>query len=111
MSSDEDEPVPKRGSDRIFLIRKKPWRAAGVMALLRLMDGAHCTARAGGPGQPPRSREERDGLISQRAPVAGLPINFYNPEWLESLKRRNIIAYRALNVQPAVELPDLQTMQ
>lgn len=111
MSSDEDAPLQTRLPTRTFLIRQKEWRAAEVTALLRQLDDAHSRARIGGPGTAPRVREENDAVVSKRAPVRGLPINFYNPAWLTALKSRNVVAYRALNVQPFFPLPDLDSMQ
>lgn len=69
--------------------------------------------RLGKPGVYPRRREDSNRL-SQRGPVSGLLINWYDKKWLEDLKKHleNPLSYLNLNVGPweELELPSLEDL-
>ncbi|RXW11955.1 hypothetical protein EST38_g13901 [Candolleomyces aberdarensis] len=102
MSSDDSD------EDGTRTVRKMPWRSPEVARLLITVDGdanrkgLFGASRPGNPGKP-RKRRHNAGN-SRRNAVPGLPINFYNEAWLETLRDSN----RAeLGPQDEFEIPDL----
>ena len=106
MSDDEKDTRDLLRVPPKYLIRKLEWRSAELTQFLRNLDLLHLSTRFTEKGDPtpgnwPRYRVE-GRLIDDHSPVIkGLPLNFYDSEWLLSLEpeHREQIGYR-----PPVEL-------
>ncbi|KAJ2936108.1 hypothetical protein H1R20_g987, partial [Candolleomyces eurysporus] len=103
MSSDDSD-----GEDATRTVRKMPWRSPAISKLLMMVDadanrqGLFGAARPGNPGKP-RKRRPTAGN-SRRNAVPGLPINFYNDTWLDSLRN---IQQAELDPQDEFDIPSL----
>jgi hypothetical protein len=85
MSTDESD--HENGTGRpLYQILSKPWRNPLATPTLRTLDALQRDmrfrpVRRAGPGAQPHNRAISSG-ISGRAPVPGLPSDFYHPRWL-----------------------------
>ncbi|KAF7424842.1 hypothetical protein PC9H_010153 [Pleurotus ostreatus] len=100
MSSDESDPDDNTSVSIIH----KDWRSPEVIRLLQVIDrhrqvvNCYGNARA---GAPPRSRRRHlGGPVSKHKPVAGLPRNWYNPIWYNSLSRSQLAGLATLAEVP-----------
>ncbi|KAJ3752704.1 hypothetical protein EV360DRAFT_75125 [Lentinula raphanica] len=92
MSSDEEDSEMEEGT-MCYKIKEPYWRGHLLTKWLRLLDYVHlegrCTVDSEGNsfgftrGAPPRLRVATNDRTSKSAYVAGLPVNFYDAEWLE----------------------------
>ncbi|KAK0473632.1 hypothetical protein IW261DRAFT_1423542 [Armillaria novae-zelandiae] len=98
MSSDEsgDESVLQQyglQGKHVMLVRRKEWRSSEVLQLLKWLDCNQATvsrtasgcSRAGAAARIRLQLSDRHAPKSSRPPLAGLPINFYNTTWLQTL--------------------------
>jgi hypothetical protein len=85
MSSDESE--DEEGRQRVYNTRKKNWRSLKMQQFLRDLDALDRYQRSlvSSSGNWPRKRNFACGKVSKRRPVRGLPINFYDEDWLANL--------------------------
>jgi hypothetical protein len=85
MSSDESE--DEEGRQRTYNTRKKTWRSVKLQQFLRDLDALDRYQRSleSSCGNWPRKRNFAYGNVSKRPPVRGLPINFYDEDWLANL--------------------------
>lgn len=101
-SSDESE-----GDN--YAIRRKEWRSTEVQYLLVYIDANRKTTNEFGsnlPGTRPHTRfRRRNANASIHRPVAGLPRNFYNNAWYDSLTE---IQQFHLDPSDPVVLPDVE---
>ncbi|KAK0220292.1 hypothetical protein IW262DRAFT_1461560 [Armillaria fumosa] len=113
MSSDEssDEGVLKRYNihGNGYLVRQKGWRNDDLIRLLKWIDRnrdrASRTAAGNTKGTARRIRlrlPDREAPASNRSPIAGLPVNFYDSHWFSTLMPDEI---EGLNPQAAMDLP------
>ncbi|KAH9856335.1 hypothetical protein C2E23DRAFT_722276, partial [Lenzites betulinus] len=84
MSSDEED---KDSPYTRYRILRKPWRAPAVTTFLRVLDALHRRWRSrhgqgNQRGAPPRLRYMGTDVSNLSRPVRGLPINFYDANWL-----------------------------
>lgn len=107
MSSDESE---VEDGQNVFLVKKMSWRRSGLMVKMGTIDRDRNTRNAYGnvrAGNPPRVRKRRNGAIeTSRAAPPGLPVNFYDAEWLSKLNSRQ---RKELSPRAAMELFDITT--
>ncbi|KAJ3770266.1 hypothetical protein FB446DRAFT_790631 [Lentinula raphanica] len=92
MSSDEEDSEMEEGTLR-YRIKEPYWRGHQLTQWLRLLDCVHlesrCSVDSEGNlfgftrGAAPRLRVAANDRTSKGAYVAGLPVNFYDAEWLE----------------------------
>ena len=88
-SSDERDSDLVRVPPR-YLIHKLEWRSAELTRFLRTLDLLHISTRFTEKGQPtpgnwPRYRVQ-SSIVDNISPVVkGLPLNFYDSEWLLDL--------------------------
>lgn len=89
MSSEDSE--GELGTRRTFRIKKLPWRSDELTLWLQRIDKlslknnhAEVLARR----VEHRRRVASDKTSAKRSPPYGLPVNFYNPSWLESRDSR-----------------------
>ena len=99
MSSDETD--VERGM-KFYRIKKKFWRAAELGPFLHAIDRVteqtkNATMSRGSLKyhRLPGESESREGGV-----ILGLPINFYNPTWLTSLRTSMKPAYDRLRIDP-----------
>lgn len=85
MSSDESE--DEEGRQRVYNARKKVWRSIKLEQFLRDLDALDRYQRSifGSSGNWPRIRNFECRKVSERPPVQGLPVNFYDEDWLARL--------------------------
>lgn len=105
MSGDETDGPP--GAWR-YVVTNLRWRSddAEVKTWFRTFDHLHMstcftTNDRPTPGAFPHPRVQSRRIETNDTPVAGLPVNFYNRNWLKSLERFEL---DKLDVQPAVDL-------
>lgn len=101
-SSDEME-------DETHVVRLKEWRSATVTGLLQYVDRNRkkinaSGSRVAGVRAYLRIRNSH-GPLSPREAVAGLPRNFYNDAWYDSLSQ---IQQRQLGATDVMELPEVR---
>ncbi|KAJ7601356.1 hypothetical protein DFH06DRAFT_1026347, partial [Mycena polygramma] len=96
MSSDESEADENDGHIR-YRIHSPQWRADEVKPWLRTFDSIHNVRRRRGEAHNPRGAFPRIRLPTNRKSdspkfVKGLPVNAYDPEWMErdSLRRYDL---------------------
>jgi hypothetical protein len=103
MSGDETD----YGSSRPrYAITRLPWRNQSVQPWLRTFDRLHLSTRFGTddratPGQFPHPRVNSRRIEPYAKPVPGLPLNFYDPDWLEPLDK---FERKELDIGPNVDL-------
>lgn len=97
MSTDDtDGPPPQAGAHRKVRRVHKNWRSAELTNLYLIVDTYHSSFNLDGrrkTGTKPLSRALEPHRTSTRAPVVGLPANFYNPFFLLNAKdfeKRNL---------------------
>ncbi|KAJ3721296.1 hypothetical protein C8R42DRAFT_722014 [Lentinula raphanica] len=93
MSSDEEDSEMSSTNMR-YKIKAPYWRSRVLAKWLRLLDFVHlegrCSVDSEGTtfgftrGAAPRLRVDNDDRTSKSTYVAGLPVNFYDAEWLEN---------------------------
>lgn len=109
MSSDESE-YEGEGTRKTRSVRVKsmPWHAEDVCSLMKVVDQDEMKVtsagrqKAGNPGMT-RQRPRYAPSIARPA-VPGLPVNYYNPDWLGGLSWEETRELRALQAKP---LPNL----
>ncbi|KAF7972056.1 hypothetical protein HWV62_19201 [Athelia sp. TMB] len=99
-SSDESDHESGHG-DPTYFISHKHWRSPEVTKALRTLDALHLATRfkechEATSGSWPHIRTTYAPLHSQRPPVCGLPLNFYNPEWYLALQENSPLDYQDL---------------
>jgi hypothetical protein len=78
-----------RGNNKRCWIRVLPWRSKELTSYLRALDSLHLSSRYKASGRPmkgtmPHERYVRSRLLDEdSAPVCGLPLNFYDANWIE----------------------------
>lgn len=87
MSSDDSD---REDRDLVrYRTRSPPWRADAVTRWLRMFDTISRIFRGEtGAGSNPRIRNSTSSKSDRKGFVPGLPINVYDPSWLESDARR-----------------------
>jgi hypothetical protein len=105
MSSDEAS--HDRGDNR-YVISKLPWRSNDATKLLRTLDHIHLSTHFSANGKRakrgsfPHRRFTSRRVEYDATPVAGLPVNFYDKDWVEdNLDKRE---RRSLGFRPAIDL-------
>jgi hypothetical protein len=103
MSGDETD---HEADEPRYAITQLPWRNPVVRPWFRTFDHLHLSTRFGTddralPGQFPHPRIESRRVEGHARAVRGLPVNFYNRDWLESL---DTFERTTLNVQPGIDL-------
>ncbi|KAL6299909.1 hypothetical protein BKA93DRAFT_741554, partial [Sparassis latifolia] len=107
MSGDESDHLGGgRGGQRQYAIVKEEWRNDVLTPWLRTMDLLQLHTKfnemgSAAPGNWPRVRKPSMRTVNPGCPVAGLPANFYNPQWLATLRRSQI---EQLDIQPAMNV-------
>lgn len=103
-----DESSDERG---VYHVRRKDWRSAELLALIKRVDENRNHLNAYGnnlPGGVPRRRERpRHALQSSRRAMKGLPLNFYDKVWYDSLTASQ---QHALDAQPPIQFPDVDEL-
>ena len=103
MSADEGDHV--NGEFR-YVITNPPWRASKVAEFMKVFDKIHLSSRFTSMDRPKRGAFPHRRFPSRRVdhsskPVPALPVNFYEPTWLNSLSEFEL---RELDAQPLVDL-------
>ena len=111
----EDEPDWRSASGKVptnYFVIRPAWRSEEVTSWLKVIDNVYLARRftTDGrvtPGNWIRNRL-RSGKVDQTAtPIKGLPVNFYDKEWLRSLPPRK---KRGLRVSGVVDLSHSEEM-
>lgn len=92
----EDEPDWRSTSGKLpsdYCIVRPIWRSKAVTDWLRVIDHIYLASRFSTDGRVTRgkwmrNRKPSNKIDSAATPVKGLPINFYDEDWLESLGRK-----------------------
>ncbi|KAJ7482866.1 hypothetical protein B0H11DRAFT_2232244 [Mycena galericulata] len=100
MSSDESTGNP----DTMCTVVHKNWRHPDVVRLLRWIDlnlSNRSERKVSGPEGHLRLRlPHGKAAVTLRYPIAGLPVNFYHPEWYDGLEIQEKKRLGALKPQP-----------
>ncbi|KAK7008437.1 hypothetical protein R3P38DRAFT_2551166 [Favolaschia claudopus] len=102
----EDEADHRSGSAR-YVVKKLEWRADDIDAFVGILDDLHKSTRFEANGSATRGKFPRARIRNTaRPPVvtagpSGLPSNFYDTEWVDSLPD---LDRRALNMQGPLDL-------
>ncbi|KAL0945965.1 hypothetical protein HGRIS_012243 [Hohenbuehelia grisea] len=104
MSSDEHDDDEE--GQRIYAIRQHKWRNPAIIPWIRQLDLAYIGTRHGPLGSLrgnwPRIRKPSIGVDKDHSsPVVGLPLNFYDPVWLNKLHPGEV---EDLDIQPSMNL-------
>ena len=111
----EDEPDWRSASGKVpasYFVARPAWRSAEVTSWLQVIDNVYLAFRftTDGrvtPGNWVRNRV-RSGRVNQASvPITGLPVNFYDKEWLKSLppkKKRGLRATEAVDLSHTEEM-------
>ncbi|KAH9817605.1 hypothetical protein DFH28DRAFT_863552, partial [Melampsora americana] len=89
---------------KIFRVKRYVWRSTRLEALLLRLEAydAHIkkTSPKNTPGAKPRTRvrDSMDLITSKSKPPCGLPIDCYDPEWLENVRLNDPNLYEELQV-------------
>lgn len=113
----DDEPDPRsttaraKGSRKYFVIRPG-WRSREVTNWLRVMDHVYLDHRFAADGRTTRGKWTRNRVQSPKVDqtaqaIKGLPSNFYDRAWLESLSPKK---RRRLDVKEAIDLTHTKEM-
>ena len=90
MSSDESE--TDHSGQKVYVVKKMPWRSEVVTCMIRLIDEDRNTTNGFGnrrPGNAPRTRiVRRRASISNREAPPRLPLNFYDRTWYDGLRTK-----------------------
>ncbi|KAG6887666.1 hypothetical protein C0992_011287, partial [Termitomyces sp. T32_za158] len=104
-SSDESDDT----EHDLYHIRSRPWRNAQVTELLKYIDNNRETANNYGNRQAGKAFRTRICLarppVTQECPIAGLPHNFYDSDFLNT-RRQDQLDH--LDVQEVIELPKFE---
>ena len=89
-----------------YAITQLDWRNPDALEWFRTFDHLHLSTRFGTddrptPGQFPHPRVNSQRMEHRARPVKGLPRNFYDAEWLQTLDQ---FEYNALDIRPEVDL-------
>jgi hypothetical protein len=107
MSSDECE---VENGQRVYVVKKMDWRRLGLTEKVCAIDRDRNITNTYGnvrAGNPPRVRKRRHGTTeTSRAAPPGLPVNFYDAEWLSKLTGRQ---RKELRPAAAMELLEFDT--
>lgn len=111
----EDEPdwrsAPGKVPTNYFVVRPA-WRSAGVTSWLQVIDNVYLARRFTTDGRVTAGNWIRNRIRSGRvdqtaAPIKGLPVNFYDKEWLRLLpakKKRGLRATEAVDLSHTEEM-------
>ena len=105
----EDEPDWRSTSGKVpshYFVIRPVWRSGAVTDWLRVMDHVYLARRFNPDGRVTRGRWTRNRKPSNKVdlaatPIKGLPINFYDEEWLKSLNPKE---RRSLKMQDPLDL-------
>ena len=105
----EDEPDWRSTSGKIpndYFVIRPAWRSGAVTDWLRVMDHVSLARRFTPDGRVTRGKWMRNRKPSNKmdptaTPIKGLPINFYDKEWLKSLPPKK---KRSLKMKEAIDL-------
>lgn len=108
MSGDETDhrgEQPIAGQRKFFVVRPG-WRSQEVTRWLRVIDCLYMIHRFSLDGRATRGnwvrhRIDSDRVAWDRLPVSGLPVNFYDPSWLDGLSKGE---RDSLEMQPLASL-------
>lgn len=105
MSEDESDRETKR-TNKEYSVLRPVWRSNEVSDWLHVMDLVYVSSRFAADGRPTRGKWIRDrvrstGINQHSKPVPGLPRNFYDRGWLESLTPEE---RKALRMDGAIDL-------
>lgn len=107
MSSDESG---FEDGHKVYFVKKMGWRCGGLTGKISVIDRDRNITNTYGnvrAGNPPRVRKRRHGATeTSRGAPPGLPVNFYNAEWLSRLTDRQT---KELNPKAAMELLEFDT--
>jgi hypothetical protein len=106
MSSDESEVDENR--QRVFRVKRRPWRSKALDKFLRRIDDDHNTTNAYGnnrAGCQPRIRKRPAYNESTGKAIRNLPVNFYDANWYRKLSDMD---KRQLDAQKDVEVPEIE---
>ena len=111
----EDEPDWRSTSGKVptnYFVVRPAWRSAEVTSWLQVIDNVYLARRFTNdgrttPGNWIRNRTRSGRVDNVAAPIKGLPINFYDKEWLKSLPPKK---KRGLRVSEAVDLSHTEEM-
>ena len=112
----EDEPDWRSASGKIptnYFVVRPAWRSEEVTSWLQVIDGVHLARRFMTDGRVTVGNWVRNrvrcGKTNQMAvPIRGLPVNFYDREWLSSLSPRKKLTLR---VGEAVDISHTEEMK
>ncbi|RDB16154.1 hypothetical protein Hypma_003344 [Hypsizygus marmoreus] len=104
MSGDESD---HRNGERKYVIRRLAWRNPELDHFFMILDALHLSMRFGSDGRAKRGKFPHPRIRDVPRPAAevdavpALPINFYNPKWLDTL---DPLSKRLLDAQDPVSL-------
>ena len=106
MSGDESDRGSGSSPSKEYFVVRPVWRSKQLSQWLRVIDLVHLDRRFAADGRITPGNWFRTRLPSSRVdqtalPVPGLPSNFYDETWLDSL---SVKAKRRLKIQPATDL-------
>ena len=113
MSEDEPDWRSTGGkTSRDYFVVRPVWRSQEVTNWLRVMDYVYLARRFTADGRVTRGSWIRNRKPSSKvdhttAPIKGLPINFYDEEWVGSLPPRE---KRRLKIRKAINLTHTKEM-
>lgn len=98
--------IPQSGPQRRrYKITTLEWRSPDVTQWLRTMDLVYIGTRFYDDGTPMPGNQARERYPSNKTqigrPIQGLPRNFYNAEWLQTLSPDDLAD---LDVQPEIDI-------
>lgn len=91
----------------LYLIRERRWRSSELLDYLDAVDFWSMEEQPGKVKQGNPGRARSRPIIarpSKRVAIGGLPSNFYNRVWLESLHPAEV---RDLKMKPAIPFPSM----
>ena len=99
MSSDESS---MELGVRLYRVKKKYWRAAELTPFLHTIDRVTAQTKSAttSKGSQKYFRLPGEGVSSEGGIVPGLPINFYDPAWLDNLRAQMRPAFDSLKIDP-----------
>ncbi|KAK0488158.1 hypothetical protein EDD18DRAFT_1359844 [Armillaria luteobubalina] len=89
-----------------YIVKRRTWRSEELTQLLDIIDSSYDRKNIYGnarPGNRPHVRmRRRRATASERAPIRGLPLNFYDRDWYQLLTN---VEKQLLRPEPEMELP------
>ncbi|KAK0505490.1 hypothetical protein EDD18DRAFT_1344311 [Armillaria luteobubalina] len=89
-----------------YIVKRRTWRSEELTQLLNIIDSSYDRKNIYGnarPGNRPHVRMRcRRATASERAPIRGLPLNFYDCDWYQLLTD---VEKQLLHPEPEMELP------